>query len=161
MDDLSQHQDIAKSLEEAGIASAADCRRLFQLKQVIVTTGSISDDEVDWVIALARNPLVATSENSLGSHNLALGEMLQSMSQVAEFTLTPSQADKLFAAALDYFPMDSSDFLTISNGYRAMMWLKEKRAIPLLTLFLDDSRATVRYRAKEALTSLGHFSEQV
>ena len=150
MDASGENQD---AIEEAGLMSARDWRRLCDLAIAIQATGSISDADLDWIITLARSPLVSTTDNILASHNLALGYSGVSSLQ----HLTPLQADKLFEVALDYFSMPEEEPFAIINGCKTMMWLRDKRAIPILIPLLKDSRPTVRYRANEALTSLDHF----
>lgn len=146
------HQQIAEKqndqqIEEAGIMTVADHNRLTSIHDNVEKTGSISNDDFNWVITLLQSkPLKDTDF----SRAMKPSSVMLYMGHLEK--LSPAQKQKLYNALLPYLSNGSSPLKQMAM--RILGDAKVSSAKPVLTQLLHDNSAGVREGAKRALQKI-------
>ena len=115
---VQRSQGYLQKWEQKGILSASDQARLFKISTYIAKRQEISDDDLDfWIALLHRGPLKDTPSNRIGFYTDVLSD------GSGRKHLTPSQQQKMYDAVLPYVSdaayakaMDPSDTRTARSS---------------------------------------------
>ena len=144
---LLQHRvQLAKKLEASGIMNAQDFVKWEDITANVVKSGIISNDDLNWMLALMQKPQSPTNDPQL-VHGDVLGTLTH-LKQIPE-----AQKEKIYNAAL---PLLSSD-KKMDKMYAAKILrkLNDKKAIPYIKPLLSDPDPDVQQQARRVLKDLG------
>ena len=137
-------KEYAQSQSSMGIMSQSESLRWIQITDSIRLRGSITDPELDWLIQELPQPAPTPTPMIAATRRL---ELMLSIKQSKVFT--PTQKERIYQATIGYLPgPERNDKMA---ALAVMRHLREKRAIPGITLLTDDPDATVRASARKTL----------
>ncbi len=130
-----------------------DGAKFRQITRGVINTHAISDDDLDWLLAILETPVTQYDDGSASSTArpiMAKMVTLGTLRLVKEST--PQQQDKVFVALAPL--LFGSDDINKAEADRALVAFKVTKAIPDIQPQLKDPNAGVRRVAKAALKAL-------
>ncbi len=138
---------LGNKLQEQGIETQSDYIRFKQIETQIKQTKSISDSDLEWMLALMKKP--STHPEIVVPDVLAVIDLLKIM--------TPSQKQSIFDAAVPLLTSNSSTdtyHFIPQTAANVLGHLGDAKAIPYLQPLLNNPDPDVRERARHALDKL-------
>lgn len=113
---------------------------------------TISDRDVDWLLQTLNAPAPDLDPIKLTTRRVEVMSVLENVRQY-----TPVQAGRVYSSAVSFLSLPNQPERNAALG--VMRATKDKRAIPIVTMFLNDPNPETRKVAQWALDSLSKTSE--
>lgn len=141
-------EKVAVHMQREGVMSFQDFMQLNTLGYSIHETGRISDTNLDWMLALLKDPAPVPSEYS---SSMRVANIAGDLREVRHFT--PTQDREVLQAFLPLTYSKNNGVVEEALGLLAT--LDNSEAVPYIRPLLNASNPMVRYNAWRALHHLG------
>lgn len=141
---VQQAEQVASNDQDAGIMSRSDSRKLTDISSRIQAAGTVSDEDLDWILHLLLGPAL---KDTAGNRVYLQQTVLSRLSVLRR--PTPSQSTKLVSAARPLLSSRSTQ--TRRNGLELIYFSDDPQAKVYAKPLVNDSDKTVRRIAKAVM----------